>query len=187
MPTGGTAGQHLAKIDGTDYNTQWVNAPTGGGGGTTLPTIVYEQISSSAITISTGRTNLVYPSTWTEIYRKTHSATARTLYEIDASLTFGPDYTPTGGGDRCEVHIRVRQFNSSNTMLHEIIQDLSVYVRAVNHIPRFGASQVSVHAVLNNGDYLLYEAQARLQVASASKNAQLETISRATVATTAGS
>ncbi len=25
VPAGGTAGQHLAKIDGTDYNTQWVN------------------------------------------------------------------------------------------------------------------------------------------------------------------
>jgi hypothetical protein len=33
VPTGGTAGQVLAKIDGTDYNTEWV-AQTGGGGGT---------------------------------------------------------------------------------------------------------------------------------------------------------
>lgn len=32
VPTGGTAGQVLAKIDGTDYNTEWVAA---GGGGTT--------------------------------------------------------------------------------------------------------------------------------------------------------
>ena len=29
---GGTAGQVLAKIDGTDYNTQWIDAATGGGG-----------------------------------------------------------------------------------------------------------------------------------------------------------
>lgn len=26
VPAGGTAGQRLAKIDGTDYNTEWVNA-----------------------------------------------------------------------------------------------------------------------------------------------------------------
>ncbi len=32
VPAGGTAGQVLSKIDGTDYNTQWV-APSGGGGG----------------------------------------------------------------------------------------------------------------------------------------------------------
>jgi len=29
VPTGGSAGQVLAKIDGTNYNTQWVNAATG--------------------------------------------------------------------------------------------------------------------------------------------------------------
>jgi hypothetical protein len=32
VPTGGTAGQVLAKIDGTDYNTEWVT-PSGGSGG----------------------------------------------------------------------------------------------------------------------------------------------------------
>lgn len=35
VPTGGTAGQVLAKVDGTDYNTQWVT-PSSGGGGCTL-------------------------------------------------------------------------------------------------------------------------------------------------------
>ena len=34
VPTGGTVGQVLAKIDSTDYNTEWV---TQSGGGTTLP------------------------------------------------------------------------------------------------------------------------------------------------------
>ena len=29
VPTGGTAGQMLAKVDGSDFNAQWVNAPTG--------------------------------------------------------------------------------------------------------------------------------------------------------------
>ena len=28
VPEGGTAGQILAKVDGTNYNTQWINAPT---------------------------------------------------------------------------------------------------------------------------------------------------------------
>jgi hypothetical protein len=35
VPAGGTANQVLAKIDGADYNTQWVTAS--GSGGTTLP------------------------------------------------------------------------------------------------------------------------------------------------------
>lgn len=34
VPTGGTAGQVLSKVDGTDYNTKWVT-PSGGGGGIT--------------------------------------------------------------------------------------------------------------------------------------------------------
>lgn len=33
VPAGGTAGQVLTKVDGTDYNTEWKD-PTGGGGGT---------------------------------------------------------------------------------------------------------------------------------------------------------
>ena len=52
VPTGGTAGQILAKVDGTNYNTQWINAPatpaanqlmTG-----TAPTV--EDIDSGAVT-----------------------------------------------------------------------------------------------------------------------------------------
>jgi hypothetical protein len=35
VPTGGTTGQVLAKIDGTNFNTQWVT-PSGGGGGSVL-------------------------------------------------------------------------------------------------------------------------------------------------------
>jgi len=34
IPTGGTSGQVLAKIDGTDYNTEWVNQTGGLGTGT---------------------------------------------------------------------------------------------------------------------------------------------------------
>jgi hypothetical protein len=34
VATGGTAGQVLSKIDATNYNTQWIDPPAGGGGGT---------------------------------------------------------------------------------------------------------------------------------------------------------
>ena len=33
VPVGGIAGQVLAKVDGTDYNTEWVNQSGGGAGG----------------------------------------------------------------------------------------------------------------------------------------------------------
>jgi hypothetical protein len=38
IPPGGTAAQVLQKIDGTDYNTEWVDASGGGGGGSNLYT-----------------------------------------------------------------------------------------------------------------------------------------------------
>ena len=49
VPTGGTTGQVLAKINGTDYNTEWVT-PTGGSGGGLDPyvTIVDEKVSVTA-------------------------------------------------------------------------------------------------------------------------------------------
>lgn len=37
VPTGGATGQILAKASGTNYDTQWINAPTGGGGSATGP------------------------------------------------------------------------------------------------------------------------------------------------------
>ena len=33
VPAGGAAGQVLSKVDGVDYNTQWIDPPEGGGGG----------------------------------------------------------------------------------------------------------------------------------------------------------
>ena len=42
LPTGGTAGQVLTKVDGTDYNTQWANA---GGGGVSFGKVYLHQSS----------------------------------------------------------------------------------------------------------------------------------------------
>ena len=188
VPTGGTAGQHLAKIDGTDYNTQWVNAPSGGGGGFTLPTVTVEQMVANHLTIATGRTNAVYPSTWTEIYRKTHSATATTFYTIQASLTFDVDYTPLGGGERAEADVRVRHFNSSNVMQNELVSQVYIYVRNVPQLNRVGSAAIAVSSVLANGDYILFEAQGRLQnvgTGSPLRNVRFENVSRAIITTQA--
>jgi hypothetical protein len=43
VPAGGTAGQVLSKIDGTDYNCQWVNA---GGGGGSVPSYIFTSNST---------------------------------------------------------------------------------------------------------------------------------------------
>lgn len=41
VPAGGTAGQVLAKVDGTNYNTEWIDAP--GGGGIEWETVQYQE------------------------------------------------------------------------------------------------------------------------------------------------
>jgi len=40
IPVGGTTGQVLEKIDGTNYNTQWADSSGGGGGGSLLNLII---------------------------------------------------------------------------------------------------------------------------------------------------
>ena len=45
LPVGGDAGQVLAKIDGTDYNTEWVNQS--GGGGASITDITYADMQTA--------------------------------------------------------------------------------------------------------------------------------------------
>lgn len=47
IPTGGTAGQVLAKIDGTDYNTHWITGGGGGGSGDALTTNPLSQFAAT--------------------------------------------------------------------------------------------------------------------------------------------
>lgn len=53
VPAGGTAGQVLAKVDGTNYNTEWIDAPGGGD-------MIFYSSSSSSET-SPKASEFVYP------------------------------------------------------------------------------------------------------------------------------
>ena len=55
VPQGGTAGQVLAKVDGTDYNTEWIT-PSGGGG------------STDVIQVTAQHGSITFPSGYTSIY-----------------------------------------------------------------------------------------------------------------------
>lgn len=83
LPAGGTAGQILSKIDGTDYNAQWV-----------VPDA--EKILSKPVTVSsfTGKDGyvLAYDETAGEFYLKADEEGGGDVYAI---RTFGQITTPT--------------------------------------------------------------------------------------------
>ncbi|MCK6608047.1 MAG: collagen-like protein [Flavobacterium sp.] len=53
VPTGGTTGQVLAKVNGTDFNTQWVT-PSAGGGGATLDLLATNTSSTAIFALANG-------------------------------------------------------------------------------------------------------------------------------------
>lgn len=50
VPTGGTQGQVLAKLSGTNYDVAWVNQSGGGGGSTADAATIEETLSYLGIT-----------------------------------------------------------------------------------------------------------------------------------------
>ena len=101
VPTGGTAGQVLSKIDGADYNTQWVTGGGGGGSGITQSIVV---TSGNVTAGSAALTNYTY------LIAGAHTVTLPTavgnmnLYELknnhsaNVSLAFTSGQTADGGG-----------------------------------------------------------------------------------------
>lgn len=99
---GGTAGQILAKIDGTDYNTEWIDPPTGGGG----DSVDEVYVGTSQPADPTGvlpKLELWYDpdavlSPISQAYTFTQ-AVASTVWVIDHNLPFQPNVTATDTAD----------------------------------------------------------------------------------------
>jgi len=87
VPTGGTAGQVLAKIDATDYNTQWVNAASGTPNyALTAGTATYATASGSATVAGTAVTaGTAYFATTAGT--ATYATTSGTAVSISGSIT----------------------------------------------------------------------------------------------------
>lgn len=96
VPAGGSAGQVLAKIDGTNYNTQWVNQ-TGGGGSGTVSSV---QLTSTDASVAITGTN---PITGSGTIDLSVSASGMTSFTVagdsgsSQSITNGNTLTVAGG------------------------------------------------------------------------------------------
>lgn len=149
LPTGGTAGQVLTKVDGTDYNTQWADAS--GGGSVTFGRIYLHY--GSAIYGDYENFTLIYAdgtsaSNWTSsgsgvVYIKTNgpfrlkfSEEIGTISQVVikyGSSSLGTDYVPFVSTDSVVEHIM--QFHSINaigtytsaSMFTLIGKDLHIY------------------------------------------------------------
>lgn len=98
VPTGGTAGQVLAKVDGTDYNTEWV---TPSGGGSSIETYTAATFDSSNIPNTpftwyiTGTRDTEASSSYTSFMPLLKNQTSRSRYEYLSCYLF----RKTTGGD----------------------------------------------------------------------------------------
>ena len=101
VPTGGTAGQVLSKVNGTDYNTQWVTPASGGGSGSSLQLTVNKTANQTIQNFSgTGLGDIVTfesnngtgaaltgGNTWTNNSTFTVGANGAGTYLININLT----------------------------------------------------------------------------------------------------
>lgn len=103
VPAGGTAGQTLAKVDETDYNTEWVDPPVGipSGG------------STGQVLTKLGTDSYGFKTVTRRIFYGTCSTSASTATKVISASPWPTDIaasiTPTAGD------ILVCRFNSANT------------------------------------------------------------------------
>lgn len=98
VPIGGTAGQVLAKIDGTNYNTQWITVASGSNGWSQIANPVFKS-GGNTIPVSSNQLQILYRKNgvWVELYVRLWletgvNPTASSVWQID--LPFPAYSTP---------------------------------------------------------------------------------------------
>ena len=106
VPTGGTAGQVLAKVDGTDYNTEWITPSGGGGGGADIGIITQANMIWTGIGYAPNSTSpqTLENATAPTIAVTKHSDGTNDYFKLDLKREFGMGrFTNTGTFDRFRI------------------------------------------------------------------------------------
>jgi hypothetical protein len=111
LPLGGTTGQVLAKIDGTDYNTQW-STPSGGGGVTPFLTLISGQ-SYQPINCLGSSANIT----------ATEDATYYSPFFVPISTTFDRLRIRTASSFAGTASVRLGIFNDTNGVPSTVVLD----------------------------------------------------------------
>lgn len=109
VPTGGTAGQVLAKIDGTNYNTEWVDQTGGGGGASYLVyTALLTQSGTDAPVATVLENTLGGTVVWTYYAPGVYLGTLSGAFTADKTWFTNPyadSFCGQGGGQGNQVFI----------------------------------------------------------------------------------
>ncbi|MEA5461779.1 collagen-like protein [Arcicella sp. LKC2W] len=144
VPTGGTAGQVLAKIDGTNFNTQWVTPSSG----TSLPA----QTGNAGRVLTTDGTNLSWAGT-----------TGATL-ALQATKTSGSQILPlsnsTNTGDLVTYNnatttvpaIGTYDNNGVFTVVQSGLYFVQAVTRCVDNSPVTSTTNQNLFVSIDNGD-----------------------------------
>lgn len=132
VPTGGTTGQVLTKLSGTNYDTSWQTPGGGGGGGITKYASVY--LSGSNITVPSATvTTMVYNTE---------------LYDVGSCYnTSNGRYTP---GMDCLLQVQALVWMSTSTStfftVYEIYKNGTLLQAIAEPIPEAAAAALTVFA-----------------------------------------
>ena len=96
---GGVTGQVLAKQSNVDYATQWINPPTGGGGGGIDAEAAVDAVGNAMIGLNGITVFYDDPGNSIQVNGTGLATTAAVALKADKSVTLTPTAPLTGGGD----------------------------------------------------------------------------------------
>ena len=151
VPTGGTAGQLLSKIDATDFNTEWVDAPSGGA--SSGSTITFFQVQDDGVAgqlttgVSVALTGIWDTPTLTDSDFTWDGSTGLLTVNADGILEFDVQATSwNNSNNRHELHLEINQ-NGANLLVE------SSNYASRNNTHREGTSAISGFKVaVSSGD-----------------------------------